>query len=161
AHGHCTATPSPSSSPVRFSAQRHTRLCAVIVCADVPSVPVHPKKNPCDNLDIASGQGQNFCTCRKSPNRARQTPIRRGRHVMSISKRQLTTPADSMTPVAGNGLLDRRALLGRGIVFAGAAAASVGTSITGAAAEPLKDDPWSLVMGEPTPPRQAPSRFEK
>ena len=80
---------------------------------------------------------------------------------MSISKRQLTTPADSMTPVAGNGLLDRRALLGRGIVFAGAAAASVGTSITGAAAEPLKDDPWSLVMGEPTPPRQAPSRFEK
>jgi sulfane dehydrogenase subunit SoxC len=63
--------------------------------------------------------------------------------------------------VAGNGLLDRRALLGRGVVFAGAAATGVGTSITGAAAEPLKNDPWSLVMGAITPPRQEPSRFEK
>jgi sulfane dehydrogenase subunit SoxC len=80
---------------------------------------------------------------------------------MSISKRHVTTPADSLTPVAGNGLLDRRALLGRGIVFAGAAAAGAGTSLSGAAADPLKDDPWSLVMGEPTPPRQQPSRFEK
>ena len=80
---------------------------------------------------------------------------------MSISKRQHTTPADSMTPVAGNGLLDRRALLGRGIVFAGAAAAGAGTSLTGAAAEPLKDDPWSLVMGSISLPRQEPSRFEK
>ncbi len=115
----------------------------------------HQKKVLRDNLDIVSGQAQNFRACRKSPNRARQTPIRRGRHVMSISKRQFTTPADSLTPVAGNGLLDRRALLGRGIMLAGAAAAGVGTSVTGAAAEPLKDDPWSLVMGEPTPPRQA------
>ena len=47
---------------------------------------------------------------------------------MSISKRRLTTPADSLTPVAGNGLLDRRALLGRGIMFAGAAATGVGAS---------------------------------
>src|SRR5262245_36826211 len=78
---------------------------------------------------------------------------------MSISKRRSTTPADSLTPVAGNGLLDRRALLGRGILFAGAAAA--GTSLTAAAAEPLKDDPWSETMGGPTPPRQEPSRFEK
>lgn len=80
---------------------------------------------------------------------------------MSISKRQLTKHADSLTPVAGNGLLDRRTLLGRGILLAGAAAGGVGASFTGAAAEPLKDDPWSLVMGEPTPPRQEPSRFEK
>src|SRR6266700_4502947 len=42
--------------------------------------------------------------------------------------------------VAGNGLLDRRALLGRGIMFAGATVAGAGASLTGAAAEPLKDD---------------------
>jgi sulfane dehydrogenase subunit SoxC len=80
---------------------------------------------------------------------------------MSISKRQFTTPADSLPPVAGNGLLDRRALLGRGIVLAGAAVGGVGASFTGAAAEPLKDDPWSETMGAATPPRQEPSRFEK
>ena len=49
------------------------------------------------------------------------------------------------TPVAGNGLLDRRAFLRGG--------AAVAATITGytvaksAAAEPLKDDPWSLVPG--------------
>jgi len=64
------------------------------------------------------------------------------------------------TQVAGNGLLDRRALLGRGVLLAGAAATGAGASITGAAAEPLKDDPWSLVMGAVSPPRQVPSRFE-
>src|SRR5580704_5239669 len=45
--------------------------------------------------------------------------------------------------VAGNGLLDRRTLLGRGIVIAGAAGAGVGTALNGAAAEPLAVDPWS------------------
>src|ERR1700754_4206889 len=79
---------------------------------------------------------------------------------MSISKRQLTTRAD-LTPVAGNGLLHRRALLGRGIMLAGAAATGLSTSGNSAAAEPLKDDPWSETMGGPTPPRQEPSRFEK
>ena len=61
--------------------------------------------------------------------------------------------------VAGNGLIDRRALLGRGAMIAGA----MGTagSLTGAAAEPLKNDPWSLEMGLVTPPLQTPSRFEK
>src|SRR5207248_7474384 len=44
--------------------------------------------------------------------------------------------------VAGNGLLDRRALLGRGILIAGAAATGVGGAAS-AAAEPLKDDPWT------------------
>jgi sulfane dehydrogenase subunit SoxC len=63
--------------------------------------------------------------------------------------------------VAGNGLLNRRALLGRGIMLAGAAGAGVGTSLTGAAAEPLKDDPWSLQTGETIPPLQVASRFEK
>jgi sulfane dehydrogenase subunit SoxC len=63
---------------------------------------------------------------------------------------------DSLQPVAGNGLLDRRALLGKGIFLAGAAATGAG-SITAAAAEPLKDDPWSRVMGSITLPRQEPS----
>ena len=63
--------------------------------------------------------------------------------------------------VAGNGLIDRRALLGRGIVLAGAMGTGVGTSLTAAAAEPLKNDPWSLEMGLVTPPLQTPSRFEK
>jgi sulfane dehydrogenase subunit SoxC len=75
-----------------------------------------------------------------------------------FTRRGGTSPFDQ---VAGNGLLDRRALLGRGIVFAGAAAAGVGGSLTGAAAEPLKDDPWSEASGTVTPELQTPSRFEK
>src|SRR6476659_840074 len=63
--------------------------------------------------------------------------------------------------VAGNGLLNRRALLGRGLPVAGAAATGAGTSLTSAAAEPLKDDPWSLVQGATTVALQTPSRFEK
>src|SRR6266700_577649 len=64
---------------------------------------------------------------------------------------------DDFAVVAGNGLLDRRALLRAGTVFVGAVGTGVGASLTGAAAEPLKDDPWSLVMGAVTPPRQVPS----
>jgi sulfane dehydrogenase subunit SoxC len=41
--------------------------------------------------------------------------------------------------VAGNGLLDRRALLGRGVILAGAIGTAPLGSLTGAAAEPLKD----------------------
>jgi len=59
---------------------------------------------------------------------------------------------------AGNGLLDRRALLGRGIVFAGAV--GTGASLTGAAAEPLAVDPWSLEPGIIIPAYGTPSRFE-
>jgi sulfane dehydrogenase subunit SoxC len=64
----------------------------------------------------------------------------------------------SLDYVAGNGLINRRALLGQGIAIAG-----VGTvaTVTGAAAEALKDSPWSLEMGEPTPPAQTASPFEK
>ncbi len=80
---------------------------------------------------------------------------------MSISKRQLTTPADSMTPVAGNGLLDRRALLGRGIVFAGAAATGVGASRPAPPPNRSRTTRGAATMGDPTPPRQQPSRFEK
>src|ERR1043166_3302999 len=63
--------------------------------------------------------------------------------------------------VAGNGLLHRRALLTRGIAIAGAAGTGAGASLTGAAAEPLKDDPWSLMQGATTVALQTPSRFEK
>ena len=69
--------------------------------------------------------------------------------------------APLLEPVAGNGLLDRRALLGRGIMFAGAVSTGVSTSPITAAAEPLRDDPWSLETGAITPVLQTPSRFEK
>ena len=61
--------------------------------------------------------------------------------------------------VAANGLINRRALLGSGLAVAGALAS--GVTPTGAAAEPLKDDPWSLEFGQVTPPLQTPSPFEK
>ena len=67
--------------------------------------------------------------------------------------------APSLDDVAGNGLINRRALLGGSIAIAGAAG-TVGT-VTGAAAEPLSDAPWSLAFGETTPPLQTPSPFEK
>ena len=82
--------------------------------------------------------------------------------IMSTSKRRKGgAAAPPIEPVAGNGLLDRRALLGRGIVFAGATATSFSSSLAGAAAEPLKDDPWSEAAGTVTPVLQTPSRFEK
>ena len=65
-----------------------------------------------------------------------------------------------VSAVAGNGLLDRRALLRAGVAFAGAV--TVGTAVsTGAAAEPLTEPDWSLVPGGPMPPYQVPSSFEK
>ncbi|HEY4919489.1 MAG TPA: sulfite dehydrogenase [Xanthobacteraceae bacterium] len=75
---------------------------------------------------------------------------------MGTSNRRGRAP--SPEAVAGNGLLNRRALLGQGIALAGAI--GVGGA-TGAAAEPLKDESWSLAFGEITPALQAPSRFEK
>src|ERR1700739_998190 len=61
--------------------------------------------------------------------------------------------------VAGNGLINRRALLGRGMTIAGGlAAAGTGTS---AGAETLTDAPWGRAVGEPMPAVQAPSAFEK
>src|SRR6266478_372677 len=77
---------------------------------------------------------------------------------MTIRKRRKVPPPE---PIAGNGLLDRRMLLGRGIMFAGAMGTGAAGSLTGAAAEPLKDDPWSLEMGSVVPAYQVPSRFEK
>jgi sulfane dehydrogenase subunit SoxC len=62
--------------------------------------------------------------------------------------------------VAANGLLDRRALLGQGVLFAGAAAASGVTAIASAAAEPLRNDPWSTMPGAPVTTYSLPSHFE-
>ena len=67
---------------------------------------------------------------------------------------------DALQPVAGNGLLDRRALIGRGVVFAGMTAASAGAGVTRASAEPLADDPWSRVQGTTIPAFQTRSKFE-
>jgi len=75
---------------------------------------------------------------------------------MGPFKRRGRSP--SFDAVAGNGLINRRALLGQGIAIAGVGAAA---TVTAAAAEPLKDNPWSLEMGGPTPAAQTPSRFEK
>ena len=76
---------------------------------------------------------------------------------MSQSRRRGREP--SLDHVAGNGLINRRALLGQGIAIAGAMGAA-GT-VTGAAAEPLKDEKWSLEFGDVTPALQTPSQFEK
>jgi sulfane dehydrogenase subunit SoxC len=67
----------------------------------------------------------------------------------------------SIPEVAGNGLLHRRALLGRGIMVAGAMGAGAAGSLTGAAAEPLTEAPWSVEPGDVTPPYGHPSPFEK
>ncbi len=76
---------------------------------------------------------------------------------MSQSRHRGREP--SLDHVAGNGLINRRALLGQGIAIAGAMGAA-GT-VTGAAAEPLKDEKWSLEFGDVTPALQTPSPFEK
>src|SRR5207342_298503 len=85
----------------------------------------------------------------------------RERTMSRRSRRKDKSLSPPLEPVAGNGLLDRRALLGRGIMVAGAMTTGVGASLTGAAAEPLKDDQWSLETGAAVPPLQTASRFEK
>jgi len=72
-------------------------------------------------------------------------------------------PSDDETfeQVAGNGLLHRRALLGKGAAAAGILGAGLGPSATGAAAEPLVEPPWGLQVGDDTPAYQTPSKFAK
>jgi sulfane dehydrogenase subunit SoxC len=67
---------------------------------------------------------------------------------------------DAAPAVAGNGLIDRRALLGRGVAFAGAIGTGVGPSLTGAAAEPLSVPQWSKEPGAPFVGYGQPSKFE-
>src|SRR6266436_2218288 len=86
---------------------------------------------------------------------------------MSISdRRRRRTKSSALEAVAGNGLLDRRALLGRGVVLAGAMSTGALGSLTGAAAEPptdtaLTEAPWSQEPGATIEPYERPSRFEK
>ncbi len=81
---------------------------------------------------------------------------------MSVRKRRKDGSASPpLEPVAGNGLLDRRALLGQGIVLAGAVSTGASTALTSAAAEPLANGPWSLAPGVPIPPYGQPSKFEQ
>src|SRR5499427_9962426 len=81
---------------------------------------------------------------------------------MSMRKRRKDEGASPpLDPVAANGLLDRRALLGRGIVIAGAVTTGASTALTSAAAEPLTNGPWSLAPGVPIPPYGQPSKFEQ
>jgi sulfane dehydrogenase subunit SoxC len=68
--------------------------------------------------------------------------------------------ASRVPDVAGNGLVDRRVLLGRGMLLAGAAATGVTGSLTGAAADPLPVDPWSMEPGAPIPPYGVPAKYE-
>ena len=77
---------------------------------------------------------------------------------MSIRKR---LHGGSPPEVAANGLIDRRALLGRGVLIAGAMGTGVGTALTSAAAEPLPVDPWSLEIGTAIPPYGLPAKYEK
>jgi sulfane dehydrogenase subunit SoxC len=86
---------------------------------------------------------------------------------MSMSgHRRRRTQSSPIEAVAGNGLLDRRALLRRGVILAGAMSTAPLGWLTGAAAEPptdapLTEAPWSLVPGATIEPYQRPSRFEK
>ncbi len=63
--------------------------------------------------------------------------------------------------VAGNGLLHRRALLGRGLMLAGAAGVSAASGATGAAAEPLQNAEWSMHQGTTVEATGRRSKFEK
>jgi sulfane dehydrogenase subunit SoxC len=86
---------------------------------------------------------------------------------MSMSgHRRRRTQSSPIEAVAGNGLLDRRALLRRGVILAGAMSIAPLGSLTGAGAEPLREAPlteapWSLEPGAAVEPYQRPSRFEK
>jgi sulfane dehydrogenase subunit SoxC len=67
---------------------------------------------------------------------------------------------EGLEPAAGNGLINRRALLGRGMMIAGAMGTGLGGSSASAGAEPLTEEPWSLEFGDRTTPYQVPSKFE-
>jgi sulfane dehydrogenase subunit SoxC len=64
--------------------------------------------------------------------------------------------AGAIELAAGNGILDRRALLSKSAALAGAMSAGA----VGAATEPLANDPWTLAPGIPVPAYGVPSRFE-
>jgi sulfane dehydrogenase subunit SoxC len=75
---------------------------------------------------------------------------------MSTGRRR-TRGSEPFEPVAGNGLLDRRLLLRRGLAYAGA---MTGAAVTGASAEPLQDEPWSRMQGTTSVAIEPRSKFE-
>jgi sulfane dehydrogenase subunit SoxC len=77
-----------------------------------------------------------------------------------MTSRWSTRRSEETPLIAGNGLVDRRALLGHGIAFAGAIGTGVGMSLTGAAAEPLSIPQWSKEPGLPFVGYGQPSKFE-
>ena len=79
---------------------------------------------------------------------------------MSTDKHRNGLRPSQAEPVAGNGLLHRRALLGKGLMIAGAAGVGASTGSTGAGAEPLKDGEWSAYQGKTIGPVGARSKFE-
>src|SRR5438067_1708474 len=84
-----------------------------------------------------------------------------GEDSMGTSRhRRGATRRPSAELVAGNGLLDRRALLGGGVALAGAMATGAAGTV-GAAADPLADAPWTLEPGGTIRTYEVPSRFEK
>jgi sulfane dehydrogenase subunit SoxC len=76
---------------------------------------------------------------------------------MSIRNKGSGMDPSALEQVAGNGLLNRRVLLGRGMALAGAVG---GVGLTSAAAEPVKDDPWSAMQGATSKAIEPRSRFE-
>jgi sulfane dehydrogenase subunit SoxC len=78
---------------------------------------------------------------------------------MSDSRKRGGAGASSRDEVvAGNGLVHRRALLGKGLMIAGAA--GVGAGMTGAAAEPLREEESSTYQGKTIGALGARSKFE-
>ena len=69
---------------------------------------------------------------------------------------------DPSLEVAANGLIHRRALLGRGVLIAGAMGSGFSNSLTVAAAEPLPVDAWisrSAPLSRPTIDRRNTKRM--
>ena len=84
----------------------------------------------------------------------------------SAVSRLRRTKSGAVDAIAGNGVMDRRALLRRGVMFAGALSSAPLGSLTGAAAEPLTDAPLteapsSLEPGAIIEPYQRPSRLDR
>src|SRR5215475_7852624 len=75
-----------------------------------------------------------------------------------LMRKRKASGAPPLEPVAGYGLLHRRALLGGGVLFAGAMTSGAG--LTRAGAEPLANPQWTDVPGTVTPVLQTRSRFE-
>ena len=115
----------------------------------------HPAGQPCTR---GRRLGSRWATSQRADTSAK-TPVHPGEDIVSTNKRRSGGQNALTEPVAGNGLLHRRALLGGGIAIAGAMGA--GPSITGAAAEPLAVDPWTLEPGSNSKAYELPSRFEK